>query len=48
MDNGRKAFVKTTGRSSNLTASSADESGKRLALESENIVIALPSSGETD
>ena len=35
MVNGRKALVKTEGRSSDLTASSADESGKRLALESE-------------
>ena len=40
MVNGGKAFVKTEGRSSDLTASSADESGRRLALESENIVIA--------
>ena len=42
MNNGRKAFVKTDGRSSDLTASSADGSGKRLAQESENIVVALP------
>ena len=28
MNNGRKAFVKTDGRSSDLTASSADGSGK--------------------
>ena len=42
MDNGRKAFVKTDGRSSDQAATSADESGKKLAHESENIVIALP------
>ena len=42
MDNGRKAFVKTDGRSSNQAAISADESGKKLAHENENIVIALP------
>ena len=28
MDNGRKAFVKTDGKSSELTASSAEKSGK--------------------
>ena len=43
MDNGRKAFVKTDGRSSDQAATSADESGKKLAHESEtDIVIALP------
>ena len=42
MDNGRKVFVKTDGRSSDQTASSADESGKKLAHESESTVIALP------
>ena len=42
MNNGRKAFVKTDGRSSDQAATSADESGKKLAHESENIVIALP------
>ena len=42
MDNGRKVFVKTDGRSSDQTASSADESGKKLAHESKSTVIALP------
>ena len=42
MNNGRKAFVKTDGRSSDQAASSADESGKKLAQESQNIVVALP------
>ena len=41
MDNGRKAFVKTDGKSSELTASSADKSGKKLARETESIVIVL-------
>ena len=41
MDNGRKVFVKTDGRSSDQTASSADESGKKLAHESGSTVIAL-------
>ena len=41
MDNGRKAFVKTDGRSSDQTASSADDSGKKLAHKSENIIVAL-------
>ena len=40
-DNGRKAFVKTDGKSSELTASSADKSGKKLARETESIVIVL-------
>ena len=42
MDNRRKVFVKTDGRSSDQMASSADESGKKLAHESESTVIALP------
>ena len=42
MDNERKGFVKTDGRSSDQTASSADDSGKKLAHESENIIVALP------
>ena len=42
MDNGRKAFVKTDGRSSDQAAIRTDESRKKLAHESENIVIALP------
>ena len=41
MDNGRKAFVKTDGRSSDQAATSRRKR-KKLAHESENIVIALP------
>ena len=37
MNDGRKAFVKTDGRSSDQAASSADQSGKKLAHESERI-----------
>ena len=42
MDNGRKVLVKTKGRSSDQAAFNADDSGKKLAHESDSIVVALP------